>query len=149
MCDHPDQLIVTVATVRGLVVDQFPQWRDLPVRALSTSGTVNALFQLGDRLTARFPLRSAEAEATELELEAEAEAARELLGRTPFATPGRSRSAGQGRGYPLPWSVQTWLPGTTAAEQDPGNSVPFARDLASFIQGAVIAPGPSPERSRW
>lgn len=36
-------------------------------------------------------------------------------------------------GYPLPWSVQTWLPGTTASHRDPAASVGFARDLAAFI----------------
>ena len=40
-----------------------------------------------------------------------------------------------GAGYPLPWSVQTWLPGTTAIEVDPGESAAFAHDLAAFIQG--------------
>ena len=132
---HPDQLVVTVTTVRGLVADQFPQWRALPVRELSTSGTVNALFRLGDHLVARLPLRSGDGETTRLQLEAEADAARELLGRTPFATPEPLGIGRPGRGYPLPWSVQTWLPGTTAAEQDPGASVPFAHDLACFIQG--------------
>jgi aminoglycoside phosphotransferase (APT) family kinase protein len=40
-----------------------------------------------------------------------------------------------GAGYPLPWAVQTWLPGVTAAEDDPGGSVAFAHDLAEFISG--------------
>lgn len=40
-----------------------------------------------------------------------------------------------GVGYPLPCSVQTWLPGTTANDADPGDSVPFARDLVEFIRG--------------
>ena len=91
---HPDQLAVTAATVRELVAEQFPQWRDLPVQALSTSGTVNALFRLGDHLVARFPLRSAEVDTTRRQLEAEAEAARELLGRT------RVHDAGAGRDRP-------------------------------------------------
>ena len=38
-----------------------------------------------------------------------------------------------GPGYPLPWAVQTWVPGTPAAEDDPGGSVSFAHDLAAFI----------------
>ena len=38
-----------------------------------------------------------------------------------------------GPGYPLPWSVQTWLPGTVASETDSSESVPFARDLAHLI----------------
>jgi aminoglycoside phosphotransferase (APT) family kinase protein len=45
-----------------------------------------------------------------------------------------------GAGYPLPWSVQTWLPGITATEQDPGRSAAFAHDLAEFI-GHVRAIG--------
>jgi aminoglycoside phosphotransferase (APT) family kinase protein len=40
-----------------------------------------------------------------------------------------------GAGYPLAWAVQTWLPGTTAADDDPGGSVGFAHDLAEFIGG--------------
>lgn len=131
---HPDQLVVTESTVGGLVADQFPQWRGLPVRALSTSGTVNALFRLGDHLAVRFPLRSADIEVTRRQLEVEAEAARELLGRTRFATPEPVGIGRPGRGYPLPWSVQTWLPGMTAADHDLGESVPFARDLASFVR---------------
>ena len=38
-----------------------------------------------------------------------------------------------GAGYPLPWSVQTWVPGMAATEADPGDSVGFAHDLAEFI----------------
>jgi aminoglycoside phosphotransferase (APT) family kinase protein len=131
---HVDQLTVTETTARELIADQFPQWRRLPVRGLSTSGTVNALFRIGEQLSARFPLRIADAESTRRQLQTEAEAARELLGRTRFATPEPVGIGGPGRGYPLPWSIQTWLPGTTAAQRDPGGSVPFARDLASFIR---------------
>lgn len=34
----------------------------------------------------------------------------------------------------MPWSVQTWLPGSVASENDPGHSVAFAHDLADFIR---------------
>jgi aminoglycoside phosphotransferase (APT) family kinase protein len=40
-----------------------------------------------------------------------------------------------GQGYPLPWSVQTWLPGVTGDDDNPAGAVPFARDLAEFIGG--------------
>jgi aminoglycoside phosphotransferase (APT) family kinase protein len=33
----------------------------------------------------------------------------------------------------VPWSVQTWLPGTTATDDDPGRSDAFAHDLATLI----------------
>jgi aminoglycoside phosphotransferase (APT) family kinase protein len=54
---HADQAGITASVVAGLVAGQFPQWRDLPVRAVTSHGTVNALFRLGDCLVLRFPLR--------------------------------------------------------------------------------------------
>ena len=66
------------------------------------------------------------------ELESEAQAARELLGRTRFPTPEPVAFGAPGPGYPMPWSVETWLPGTAATPDDPAYSVAFAHDLAEF-----------------
>ena len=132
---HADQLTVPAPTVRALVDDQFPQWRELPVRAIASQGTVNAIFRIGDGLAARFPLRARDAGRTRRELEAEAQAARELAGRTRFRTPEPVALGEPGAGYPLPWSVQTWLPGIVATADDPAESAGFAHDLAEFIQG--------------
>jgi aminoglycoside phosphotransferase (APT) family kinase protein len=130
---HADQLIVPAATVRALVDEQFPQWRELPVRGLESQGTVNAIFRIGNELAARFPLRGADPGRTRDELLAEAEAARELAAHTGFRTPEPVALGEPGAGYPLPWSVQTWLPGVVATDQDPAGSAAFARDLAAFI----------------
>jgi len=130
---HPDQLDVPLETVRGLIDDQFPQWRDLPIRGIASEGTVNAIFRVGDRLAARFPLEVGDVEPTRRWLEAEAAAARELAGRTRFPTPEPVAIGEPGRSYPLPWSVQTWIPGVVASDEDPGESVAFAHDLAEFI----------------
>ncbi|MBV2156462.1 aminoglycoside phosphotransferase family protein [Kitasatospora sp. SUK 42] len=132
---HEDQLTILPATVCELVRDQFPEWADLPVRALASQGTVNAIFRIGDGLTARFPIESAAVEETRRLLEREAEAARELSGRTRFATPAPVAIGAPGRGYPLPWSVQTWIPGVVATPVEPADSVGFAQDLAEFIRG--------------
>ena len=133
---HDDQLTVTIETVRGLVDDQFPDWRELPLRALASQGTVNAIFRIGDELTARFPLQSADVEETRRGLEREAEAARELAGRTRFRTPEPVAIGEPGRDYPLPWSVQSWIPGDVATPDDPADSTAYASDLAEFIRGA-------------
>jgi aminoglycoside phosphotransferase (APT) family kinase protein len=132
---HPNQLPVPLETVRELVDQQFPAWRGLPIRHVASQGTVNALFRIGDRVVARFPLQPGDVAATRRWLESEAQAARELLGRTRFRTPEPVALGEPGAGYPLPWSVQTWLPGTAATDEDPGGSVPFAHDLAEFIRG--------------
>ncbi len=132
---HPNQLIVTTGMVSALVAEQFPAWARWPVRGVASQGTVNALFRIGDRLTARFPIQPGDAAATLRSLEAEAEAACELAGRTCFPTPEPVALGKPGLGYPLPWSVQTWVPGTVASDADPGGSAAFAHDLAEFIRG--------------
>src|SRR5205807_4980667 len=83
---HAGQLKVDVATVRELVDQQFPQWRALPVRAVPSQGTVNALFRLGERMVARLPLMPANALEIRSQLRMEAEAARQLAGRVRFPT---------------------------------------------------------------
>ncbi|WP_157249638.1 aminoglycoside phosphotransferase family protein [Nonomuraea typhae] len=130
---HADELTVTVDTARALVAEQFPEGRGRPVERVAGQGTVNAIFRIGDRFAARFPLEPREAAATRRWLEAEAEAAREIAAATRFPTPEPVMIGEPGDGYPLPWSVQTWVPGAVAADEDPGESVAFARDLAELI----------------
>jgi aminoglycoside phosphotransferase (APT) family kinase protein len=133
---HENQLAVSVQTVHALVGEQFPAWRGLPITAVRASGTVNAIFRIGERLAARFPLQPGAAAVVRTGLEREASAARELAGRTRFRTPEPVALGEPGPGYPLPWSVQTWLPGVTATEDDPGEeSTGFAHDLAEFVAG--------------
>ncbi|GAA4571627.1 aminoglycoside phosphotransferase family protein [Planotetraspora kaengkrachanensis] len=130
---HDDQLTVSPETVRALVDEQFPEWRGLPVTGLAAHGTVNAIFRIGERFTARFPLQPGQVDVTRRWLESEAEAARELSGHTRFPTPEPVTLGEPGAGYPLPWSVQTWLPGAVATDEDPGGSIAFAHDLADLI----------------
>lgn len=137
---HSGQLPVSVETVRALVAEQFPRWRNLPILEVHSDGTVNALFRIGDAYVARFPLEPGDAGVARHRLESEADAARELLGRTRFPTPEPIAIGAPGAGYPLPWSVQTWLPGTTATGADPALSEAFARDLAEFIGGVRAVP---------
>jgi aminoglycoside phosphotransferase (APT) family kinase protein len=132
---HAGQLTVSTDAVRELVSLQFPRWQGLPVRAVVSHGTVNAIFRIGAGLAARFPLQLADVASTRRRLEVEAAAARQLVGRTRFRTPEPMAIGEPGAGYPLPWSVQTWLPGIVATEQNPSESVTFAHDLADFVRG--------------
>ncbi|MET0426024.1 MAG: aminoglycoside phosphotransferase family protein [Actinoplanes sp.] len=136
---HADELPLSVETVRALVDAQLPAARGLPVRPVAR-GTVNAIFRLGDRYTARFPLRPAPVEQARAALEREAAAAAELAGRTRFRTPEPVALGEPGAGYPMPWSVQTWLSGAVGTEQDPAGSEPFAHDLAEFVEGVRAIP---------
>lgn len=131
---HQNQLGITRNMVRTLVADQFPAWAELPITPVSSEGTVNAIFRIGQGLAARFPLQHGDVNATRTWLRSEADAGRELGNHSRFPVPEPVAIGEPGSGYPLPWSVQTWLPGETASEQDPSTSSRFAHDLGAFIQ---------------
>lgn len=132
MSMHPDELHVPVQVARQLVRRQFPEWSALPIRQVRASGTVNAIFRLGDGMAARFPLREADPADVRQLLEREAEASAAFAGHSPFPSPTPVAIGDPGDRYPLPWSVQTWLPGTVARPGDGGGD-DLARDLAALV----------------
>jgi aminoglycoside phosphotransferase (APT) family kinase protein len=133
MIMHDDQVDVTAETVATLIREQFPQWSGKAIRRLPSTGTVNAIFRVGNDLSARFPLRLADAAETPAFLEKEARASAELAQVSPFPVPEPVALGRPGAGYPMPWSVQTWLPGTVASDAELSGSEAFAEDLAKFI----------------
>ena len=130
---HAGQLVVDAKTVRALVADQLPAYAELGVRMLPQGGTVNAIARIGEHVAARFPLQSGEPADVRRALVAEADAARGLAGRLHVPVPEPVAVGEPGHGYPLPWWVQTWLPGRDAFAVDPGASSAFARDLAGLV----------------
>ncbi|SEN06060.1 aminoglycoside phosphotransferase family protein [Actinacidiphila rubida] len=130
---HDDQVQVTTDVVAALVREQFPAWSGETIRPLASTGTVHAIFRIGHGLSARFPLRPADAAEVSAVLEREARASAELARVSRFPVPEPVALGRPGAGYPMPWAVQTWLPGTIAFDADPSGSVAFAEDLAAFI----------------
>lgn len=133
---HEDQVDVTAELVARLVAAQFPRWRDEPVRALDSPGTVNAVFRLGERLVVRLPLQPGAADLVHREFDA----ARELFGVTRFPTPQPLVIGAPGEGYPFEWSILTWVPGTSADEVDVAQSSGLAHDLARFVRDVRSLP---------
>jgi len=133
MAMHVDQMNVTTETVATLIQEQFPQWSGKEIRLLQSTGTVNTVFRIGNDLSARFPLRLTDAAEVLAVLKQEARASTELAQVSRFPTPEPVALGEPGAGYPMPWSVQTWLPGTAATDADPSGSDAFAQDLATFI----------------
>ena len=132
---HDDQVDVTTEMVASLVREQFPEWSGRAIRPIASTGTVNAIFRIGDDLSARFPLRLTDAAEALAVLEQEARASAELALVSRFPAPEPVALGKPGAGYPMLWSVQTWLPGTVASDADPSGSDAFAEDLADFVAG--------------
>lgn len=140
---HDDELHIDEEIVRRLIADQFPRWREERVQHIVTNGTVNAILRIGTGLTARFSLRAADPATVSAQLAREADAMIELAACCPFPTPTPVAVGVPGEGYPLPWCVQTWLPGVVATPEGLAHSDRFAHDLATLIRSlrAVDAGG--------
>jgi aminoglycoside phosphotransferase (APT) family kinase protein len=130
---HDDEILVSDEVVRVLIASQFPEWSLAPILRISSGGTVNAIFRIGEKFSARFPLRPGDPESIRRALEEEALSSAEFIRCSPFPAPVHVAIGRPGLGYPLPWSVQTWLPGTVAIDTDSGASVAFALDLAVLV----------------
>lgn len=136
---HDDELHIDEQIAGRLIVDQFPEWRRERVRRIVTDGTVNAVFRIGADFAARFPLRSAEPTDMSKALAREAVAMHELAACCPVPTPVPVAVGNPGYGYPLPWSVQTWLPGAVATPKGLAHSDMFVRDLADLVHSLRAA----------
>ncbi|MGP5726185.1 hypothetical protein ACTXOR_10410 [Arthrobacter rhombi] len=84
---HHGQIPIDVPTAQALIRQQFPHLGSEPIRFLPSTGTVNAIFRVGDLLAARFPLHESDPAELAESLRAEADAMDELAGRSPVPTP--------------------------------------------------------------
>jgi len=64
---HADEVDIDAGLVHRLLLVQFPHWAGLPIERLPSGGTVNAIYRLGDELTARLPLTARGAKDLERE----------------------------------------------------------------------------------
>lgn len=130
---HDDQIDLGTDVARDLIRAQFPQFRGQPIERLDGPGTVNAVFRIGSQAAARFPLRAGDPREAAATLRREAAAMTRLARHCPFPTP-RPLGLGQpGPGYPMPWAVQTWIPGDVATPDGLAASHTLARDLVTLV----------------
>jgi aminoglycoside phosphotransferase (APT) family kinase protein len=126
---HNGQLDTSVDLVRALVREQHPQWADLPVEPVESTGTVHALYRLGDHLVVRMPFlpgahREVGKEDTWLPV---------LAPQIPLRIPAPvARGVGTDE-YPYRWSVHEWLEGDTADRVPFADPVATARALGDFV----------------
>jgi aminoglycoside phosphotransferase (APT) family kinase protein len=124
---HADEADIDAALVRRLIAAQFPQWTDLPVTPVASSGTDNAMYRLGEDKAVRLPripgaVRNIVRENHWLP---------RLAPGLPVPIPGPLGLGSACEGYPWNWSVVRWLEGENpVAGQVTGL---LAQDLAEFV----------------
>jgi aminoglycoside phosphotransferase (APT) family kinase protein len=127
---HDGEADIDAGLVRRLVAAQFPALAGLPVSAFRSTGTVNAIYRLGDGLYARLPRMARWAR----DLEREARWLPRLAGRLPLQIPEPVALGHPGQGYPFGWAIYRWIEGQPyAAERAVERQA--ARDLARFVAG--------------
>jgi aminoglycoside phosphotransferase (APT) family kinase protein len=142
---HADELDIDVALVRRLLAAQLPQWASLPVEPVSSSGTVNAIFRLGEDMAVRLP----RVERYVGGLEKELRWLPRLAPHLPLAVPAPLASGEPGEGYPWPWAVYRWLEGETWAVDRVADLREAAADLARFVDALRrLETTGAPSRSR-
>ena len=140
---HHDEIDTDVDLVRQLLTTQQPQWADLAVGPVSSTGTENAMYRLGDDMVVRLPLRPSSARP----VEKEHRWLPVLAPYLPIAIPVPLAKGQPIDGYPWPWSVYPWFEGedATAARFDLRLA---ASDVAGFIAALhAIDPTGGPEPS--
>jgi aminoglycoside phosphotransferase (APT) family kinase protein len=133
---HDDEIEIDEALVRSLVAAQLPAWSDRQVIRVEPWGTDNAIWRLGDDLVVRLPRVSW---ATS-QVQHEALWLPRLAPHLPIAIPMPVAIGQAGFGYPFPWSVHKWLPGTGASVAQMLDPVGFALDLAAVIRALEAVP---------
>ncbi len=117
------------ALVRRLLAEQFPQWAELPLRAVPSDGTDNTLYRLGGDMCVRLPqIARAVPSVTKEQIWLP-----RLASHLPLRIP---RILGQGRpaaSYPWPWSIMDWIDGREASPNRLANPVDAATVLGQFL----------------
>jgi len=125
---HDDEIEIDEAVVRRLVVEQFSQWANLPLRRVEPSGTVNAIFRLGDELSVRLPRIDGPTEPGSRELDW----LPKLAPLLPVEIPVPIAQGRPSDDYPWFWEIHTWVEGDTVPVQEV-DAIQAARDLAALV----------------
>jgi aminoglycoside phosphotransferase (APT) family kinase protein len=133
---HEGQEEIDGELVARLLSEQAPGLAGLPVRRHASTGTVNAIFRLGEELYARLPLLA----AWEGSLANEERVLPRLAPYLPLDAPQVVHQGRPGAGYPLRWAVYRWIPGEPYADCLVEDERTAARDLAVFVRALRAVP---------
>lgn len=118
-----------VGLVSRLIARQFPQWADLTLRPVASTGTDNAIFRLGEALAVRLP-RDAEAAAA---IAKEQTWLPGFADRLPLDIPAAMGLGEPAEGHGWCWGICRWVEGRDAADGSIADDAGSAAALGRFL----------------
>lgn len=141
-----ESLTIDPHLVHQLLISQFPQWANLPIKPIIPGGWDNRTFRLGEEMLVRMP----SAVHYTGQVEKEQYWLPKLAPLLPLRIPEPLAIGKPGEGYPWKWSIYRWIDGETAsAIADRLDLNDFAIRLAQFLKALhridlVGGPPPGP-----
>jgi aminoglycoside phosphotransferase (APT) family kinase protein len=126
---HDGEVDLDAELVGGLVAAQFPDLACLPVHAVRSTGTVNAIYRLGDELYVRLP-RMPE---WERDLEREWEWLPRLVPHLSLRVPEPVAKGDPAGSYPHIWAIYRWIDGAPYSDELVSDERAAAEALARFV----------------
>jgi aminoglycoside phosphotransferase (APT) family kinase protein len=126
---HADEVDIDISLVNKLLAAQFPQWADLPIQPVQSSGTENAIYRLGEDMAVRLPRYPGPTGA----IDKEHQWLPKLAPHLPLSIPVPLAKGLPDEGYPFHWSVFRWIEGENTTIDRIENPCEAAINLAQFI----------------
>ena len=126
---HSDEPEIDADLVRRLLESQFPQWADLPLSTVESSGTDNTMFRLGEDLAVRMP----KVDWASFQVDTEQKWLPRLAPFLSLKIPSPIAMGSPGEGFRRFWSILQWIEGESLASVGMPDLTETAIDLANFI----------------
>lgn len=146
---HDNEFEINETIIKALLKNQRPEWANLPLKSIQSSGTDNTLFRLGNQYVVRLPRIEWEMGSIRKSIDKEYEWIPQIARclKMPISEPvfkGNSESF-----YPWPWLVTKWNEGYNPNFEEDKEYELLAKDLAHFLNelhGIKLANGPLSRR---
>ncbi|MDR2808332.1 MAG: aminoglycoside phosphotransferase family protein [Spirochaetaceae bacterium] len=127
---HNDQLSINTQVVKSLIKEQFPEYKNLPVREFDSTGTVNSIFRLGKNYYIRLPKLKEYADS----IVKEYNLLLYLSEKITIEIPQPIKLGKPNNLYPLHWAIYNWIKGEPYDNNRITNFQIIISELSDFIK---------------
>lgn len=142
---HRDEIKIHAALVQRLLEQQFRDWSTLPLQLVTTAGTDNVLFRLGDDMLVRLPRTKRAALAG---VAHDSRWLPILAPHLPVDIPVPIATGKPAMGYPWEWGVYPWIQGAPPSPDAITYFNQLTDDLARFVTALHEVDLPDAPRAR-